>query len=63
VSFFVPCLLLAVGAALSGCASATDSVGDALKARHRRSLIDVDRIENLLALATANGWVARGGTA
>jgi len=42
VSFFMRCLLLAVAAALSSCASATDSVSDALTARYRRSLIEIN---------------------
>ncbi len=42
VSFFMLCLLLTVAAALSSCASATGSVGDALKARYRRSLIEIN---------------------
>ncbi len=53
VSFFVPCLLLAVAAALSSCASATDSVGDALKARYRRCLIEVGLVDRVAAYGCA----------
>ncbi len=95
VSFFMLCLLLAIAAALSSCASVTDSVGDAPKAWYHRSLIEVGlmdrvatygcaefafhsnpsalesrvvaidqgRVENVLALATANCRATRGGAA
>ena len=42
VSFFMLCLLVTVAAALSSCASATDSIGDALKVRYHRSLIEIN---------------------
>jgi len=42
VSFFMLCLLLAVAAALSSCASAPDSVVEALKARYHGSIIEIN---------------------